>query len=135
MADKKIHLKIITNAKVVFDGEVDAIYTKGVTGSFGILYNHVPYMTALDIGVTKIENNGEKKYFSTIGGTFQVKDNEAVLLTPLAEAGEEIDVLRAKEAKERAEALLLSKDKNIDIPRAELALARAMARLSAAKKN
>ena len=135
MADKKIHLKIITNAKVIFDGDVDSVYTKGVTGSFGILYNHVPFITALEIGVTKVDIDGEKKYFSTIGGTFQVKDNEAILLTPMAEAGEEIDVLRAKEAKERAEALLMSKDKSIDIPRAELALARAMARLSAAKKN
>ena len=40
-------LKIITQEKVVFDGEVDEIYSRGVDGDFGILKNHIPIMVAL----------------------------------------------------------------------------------------
>ena len=42
-----MRLKIITHEKVVFDEDVDEIYTRGVDGEFGILKNHVPVMSAL----------------------------------------------------------------------------------------
>ena len=47
-----MHLKIITHERVVFDEDVDEIYTKAIDGEIGILKNHVPIMAALDIGVT-----------------------------------------------------------------------------------
>jgi len=50
----KLHLKITTHERVVFDSDVDEISAKGVQGEFGILPNHVPFMSALDIGVAKI---------------------------------------------------------------------------------
>ena len=42
-------LKIITQERVVFDEEVDEIYSKGIDGEFGLLKGHIPMMTALDI--------------------------------------------------------------------------------------
>ncbi len=126
-----MHLKIITHEKVVFDEDVDEIYTRGVDGEFGILPNHVPLMSALDIGVTKVVQGDRTKYFTTMGGVFQFKDNEAIILTTTAENGNDIDVTRAKEALERAKALLAEHDANIDAKRAEAAMARALARLKA----
>ena len=46
-------LKIITQERVVFDQDVDAVYSKGIDGEFGLLKGHLPMMTALDIGVTR----------------------------------------------------------------------------------
>lgn len=126
-----MHLKIITHEKVVFDEDVDEIYSRGVDGEFGILPNHIPVMNALDIGVTKVVQKGTPRYFTTMGGVFQFKDNEAILLTPTAEDGKHIDVARAKEALDRARALLAEHDAEIDAKRAEAAIARAMARLKA----
>ncbi len=126
-----MHLKIITHEKVVFDEDVDEIYTRGVDGEFGILPNHVPLMSALDIGVTKVVQGDQTKYFTTMGGVFQFKDNEAIILTTTAENGSDIDVTRAKEALARAKALLAERDANIDAKRAEAAMARALARLKA----
>jgi F-type H+-transporting ATPase subunit epsilon len=134
MSTKKIHFKIITHDKIVYENDVDAIYTKGVDGEFGVLIDHTPFMSALDIGVTKIENEGTQEFFSTIGGVFQFKNNEAVILTEAAESGKDIDVTRAQNAKARAEARLGSTDVENDIKRAKLALAKAMARLRAANK-
>lgn len=126
-----MHLKIITHEKVVFDEDVDEIYTKSTDGEFGVLKGHVPVMAALDIGVTKVVQNGEEKYFTTMGGVFQFKDEEATILTTTAERGEDIDITRAKEALKRAKARLEDKDAEIDAKRAEAAVARAMARLKA----
>ena len=128
----KIHFKVITHERVVFDDYVDEIYSKGIDGDFGVLYNHIPFMTALDIGVTKVVQNDICKFFTTMGGIFQFKNDEATILTDTAEDGSDIDITRAKAAKERAEARLAEKNANIDVKRAEAALSRALARLKTA---
>lgn len=127
-----MNLKIITHEKVVFDGEVEEIYSRGIEGEFGVLKDHIPFMTTLDVGVTKVVSKSGTEFFTTMGGIFQFKDNEAKILTDIAEAGPTIDVTRAKEAKERAAARLAEAEASIDAKRAEAALARAMARLKAA---
>lgn len=126
-----MHLKIITHERVVFDEDVDEIYTKTIDGEIGILKNHVPIMTALDIGVTKTVKDGRVKFFTTMGGVFQFKDDEALILTTTAERGNEIDVTRAKEALTRAQARLAESQAELDAKRAQAAIARAMARLKA----
>ena len=127
-----MHLKIITHDKVVFDEDVTEIYSKGTDGEFGILKDHVPVMTALDIGVTKAVQEDAVHMYATMGGIFQFKDNNALILTDIAETGKDIDVVRARSALERAEARLADKNAEIDAKRAEAALARAKARLRAA---
>lgn len=124
-------LKIITQEKVVFDDEVDEIYTQGVDGSFGILKGHVPIMAALDIGVTRIVQTNSKKSFTTMGGVLQFKDDECLILTTLAEPGDEIDEMRAKESLERGRRLLKEANAEIDAKRIEASIARAKARLKA----
>lgn|SRR5574344_63151 len=126
-----MHLKIITHEKIVFDEDVDEIYTKGTDGEFGILKGHIPVMSALDIGVTKVVQNNQPKCFTTMGGVLQFKDDNAVILTTTAEAGKDIDVTRANEALKRAQVRLSEKTANLDVKRAQLSLAKAMARLKA----
>ena len=82
---KKIHFKLITHEKIVFENDVDEIYCKGLEGEFGILPDHTPFMSALAIGVTKVVADGNADYFATVGGVFQVSNNNAVLLTEEAE--------------------------------------------------
>lgn len=131
MEDKKLHLKVITHEKVVFDSYVDAIYALGEKGEFGILPNHIPFMTSLKIGVTRAVVDGKTIPIATMSGVFQVKNNEAIILATVAELADDIDVARAKEAKERAEARLGSQEVALDRQRAEIALAKALARLKA----
>lgn len=126
-----MHLKIITHERVVFDENVDELYTKTTDGEIGILKNHVPVIAALDIGVTKAIKDNEPMFFTTMGGVFQYKDDEALILTTTAERGEEIDIARAKDALNRAKARLADSEAEIDAKRAEAAIARAMVRLKA----
>jgi len=126
-----VKLKIITQEKVVFDEVVDEIYSKGIDGEFGILKGHIPLMTALDIGVTRARIGNIEKKFTTMGGILQFKDDECLILTTLAESGEEIDEARARDALERAKRRLRNADARMDAKRAEAAIARAEARLKA----
>lgn len=135
MSEKKLHLKITTHEKVVFDADVDEIYSKGTQGEFGILPGHIPFMSALEIGITKVVIDGKTEKFTTMGGVFQLKDNEALILTQAAERAEEIDVERAAEAKRRAQERLENEMDNLDVQRAEIALARSIARLKATNKQ
>ena len=130
-----MHLKIITHDRVVFDEDVDEIYSKGVDGEFGILKGHVPFMSALDIGITKVVQSGKTKLFTTMGGVFQFKNDEGLILTQCAECGDEIDEVRARDAMERAKARLAEHSASVDAKRAEAALARAMGRLKATMNN
>lgn len=130
-----MHLKIITHERVIFDDDVDEIYAKGVNGEFGILKGHIPYVTGLDIGVTKVVRGTDTKSFSVMGGVFKFIDEDALILTDVAESGDEIDEVRAKEALARAQARLKDADASIDAKRAEAAVARALARLKAKMNN
>ena len=125
-------LKIITHERVVFEGEADEIVLQTISGQMGILKDHIPMTTTLDIGVTKIRQGEKFRFFATMGGIFQFKDNEAVILTDVCDDGCDIDITRANDAKSRAEARLADADAKIDSQRAQAALARSLARLKAA---
>lgn len=127
-----MQLKIITHERIVFEGEVDELIIQTKTGQMGILKDHIPITTTLDVGVTKARQGDRFKYFATMGGVFQFKDNVATILTDVCEDGCDIDVTRANDAKSRAEARLADADAKIDSQRAQAALARSLARLKAA---
>ena len=125
-------LKIITHERIVFEGEVDEIVIQAQTGQMGILKDHIPMTTVLEIGVTKVRQGDKERFFATMGGVFQFKDDVATILTDVCEAGCDIDVTRANDAKSRAEARLAEGNAKIDSQRAQAALARSLARLKAA---
>jgi len=124
-------LKIITHERIVYEGEADELVLQTTSGQIGVLKDHIPITTPLEIGVTKAKVGEKFKYFATMGGIFQFKDNNAVILTDICEDSSDIDVTRAKAAKERAEARLADINAQIDAQRAQAALARALARLQA----
>ena len=127
-----MNLKIITHERIVFDNEVDELVVQTTSGQIGVLKDHIPITTPLEIGVTKAKIGEKFKYFATMGGVFQFKDNNAVILTDVCEDGSDIDIARANAAKERAEARLAEQKAELDTQRSRAALARALARLQAA---
>lgn len=127
-----MQLKIITHERIVFQDEVDELVIQTTGGQVGILKDHIPLTTTLDIGVTKAKIGNSERFFATMGGVFQFKDNVATILTDVCEDGRDIDVTRANAAKNRAEARLADSAAKIDSQRAQAALARSLARLKAA---
>ena len=127
-----MQLKIITHERIIFEGEIDELTVQTMTGQIGILKDHIPLTTVLDVGVTKAKQGDKERFFATMGGVLQFKDNIATILTDVCEDGNDIDVTRANSAKSRAEARLADSSAKIDSQRAQAALARSLARLKAA---
>ena len=123
-----IHIKVITHQEIVYENDIDELYVKTPEGYMGILKNHIPIVCALNIGVAKVVKDKKPTCIAIMGGILQFSENKATILT-------DIDVARAKQARERAEARIKAKGDNIDMARAQIALAKAIARISATDKH
>ena len=134
-SDKLFKLEVITPQRSVFSGEVEGLTAPGVSGSFQVLRNHAPILASIGIGEVKIlDQTVNELVYSTSGGFVEVNRNVASFLADATEAMNQIDVGRARAAKERAEERLTKKDPGTDIARAKAALARAVNRLRIAGK-
>mgnify|MGYP000037987664 CR=1 FL=1 len=127
-------LEIVTPDRAFFSDEVDMVILKGIDGDFAVLKGRAPLITPLDIGKIRIKKDNKEMVAAMSGGYVSVTKEKTTVVTDSAEWPEEIDVERAKKAKERAEERLKEKKEGIDILRAELALRRALNRLDVANK-
>jgi len=130
---EKIHLEIITPEGQVLQEMVDSIVAPGTLGSFGILADHAPIMSALKIGILEYTKNGQKEKVAISQGFLENSHNEVMVLVHTAELGKKIDRERALAAKSRAEKHLAEKKPELDTKRAEAALTRAIARIKASE--
>ncbi|MGI6413280.1 MAG: F0F1 ATP synthase subunit epsilon [Syntrophomonadaceae bacterium] len=133
MAENTFMLEIVTPERILFKDEVQLVVVPAVEGEMGIMKNHAPLVAGLKIGVLRYKDSSDSQAkIAVSGGFIEVVDNVARVLAETAEFGSEIDVLRAKAAKERAERRLSQRTEDINYARAQLALQRALARLKAA---
>jgi F-type H+-transporting ATPase subunit epsilon len=103
----------------------------GRQGYLGILPGHAALVTELGLGELQIDAEGKSPVrFLVNGGYMEVVNDQIIVLVDSAETREQIDMERAKKAKERALARLSSKDPAIDLMRAQAALSRANARIT-----
>lgn len=128
-------LEIVTPERKVYGEEVDMIVAKGTAGELGILPHHIPMVTPLKIAPVKIKQGQKEQVVAVHGGFMEVGRDKVVILAESAEFPDDINVERAKAAKERAEERLRSRRDEIDFRRAELALQRAMNRLDVVRKK
>ncbi|MBQ9609356.1 MAG: ATP synthase F1 subunit epsilon [Lachnospiraceae bacterium] len=131
MADNTMKVKILSPEKVFYEGEVSFIEFNTTAGVRGIYPKHVPTTMVLQPGVLKlVEADGEKQA-ALHTGFVEVLPETITMLAESVEWPEEIDEKRAEEAKIRAERRI--SDDTQDQNRAELALKRAVVRLSLCK--
>lgn len=131
MSEKSQRLEIVTPQKKVFSEDVKFLVAPGTDGELGILPEHAPLITSLNIGVLRIQQDRDFIKVVVSGGFMEVRNSKVTVLATSAERADEIDVARAERAKKRAEDRLAAKAANLDVLRAELALKRAIIRLRA----
>ena len=132
MSEKNQRLEIVTPQKKVFSEDVNFLVAPGTDGELGILPEHAPLITSLNIGVLRIQQDRDYIKVVVSGGFMEVRNSKVTVLATSAERAEEIDVARAEKAKKRAEDRLAAKAADLDVLRAEMALKRALIRLRAA---
>ena len=102
-------------------------------GDIGVYRNHIPLTAIVAPGVLKIHEEGEVKEAALISGFIEILPERITIKAEVAEWPDEIDANRAEEARIRAERRLKEESGEIDTMRAELALRRALVRLSLRK--
>lgn len=134
MADE-LTLEIVTPERVVFNGVVEEVTIPGTEGEFGVLRGHASLLSSVDVGELSFVRDHKKTRFAVNTGYVEVTASKVTVLVETAERADEIDVERARRARERAEGKMakLSKE-DADFEKAKLALLRAVTRLNVSGK-
>ncbi|HSF80027.1 MAG TPA: ATP synthase F1 subunit epsilon [Anaerolineales bacterium] len=103
-----IRCEIVSQDRMVYQGDADIVVVPGVDGEMGILPNHAPLLSTLKFGILKVRIQGEEQVFTISGGVVEVQPEIITVLADAAENVAEIDVARAEEARKRAEEFLKS---------------------------
>lgn len=126
---KEFHIEIVTPDGLAYEGMIESLLVNTSEGTVEFLAGHIDYVTALGIGKIRIKENGKDRFASVSGGFVTVSQSEVKLVAITFEFAENIDIDRAKLAKQRAtDVIATSKDsKAVEI--AKLKLQRALSRI------
>nr|YP_009516797.1 ATP synthase CF1 epsilon subunit [Thalictrum thalictroides]AYE67725.1 ATP synthase CF1 epsilon subunit [Thalictrum thalictroides]AYE67810.1 ATP synthase CF1 epsilon subunit [Thalictrum thalictroides] len=126
-----LNLCVLTPNRIVWDSEVNEIILSTNSGQIGILPNHAPIATAVDIGILRIRLNDQWLTIALMGGFARIGNNEITILVNDAERGSDIDPQEAQQTLKIAEASLSSAEGKRQTIEANLALRRARTRVEA----
>jgi len=101
-----IRVEIVSQDRMVFEGDADIVIVPGEHGEMGILPNHAPLLSTMKFGILKVRLKGEEEDFAISGGIIEIQPEIITVLADSAENVEEIDVARAEAAKNRVEEYL-----------------------------
>jgi F-type H+-transporting ATPase subunit epsilon len=137
MPSDQIQLELVTPDKLVVRDSVLAVSLPGQDGYFGVLAGHAPLLSELRPGELSYTQGTVTHYLFVNWGFAEVLPHRVAVLVETSERPEEIDLERARRARERAEERLRragAGGAEIDALRAQRALERAMARLEVAQR-
>jgi F-type H+-transporting ATPase subunit epsilon len=135
MADR-LRLEVATPTRLVVSGEADEVVVPGAEGAFGVLPGHAPLLSLVGVGEVLYRTGREEHYLAVSGGFAEVGPDHVTVLAETAERPEEIDLVRARAARERADQRLRPQaGQDVDVPRASAARARAQGRLQTAARR
>ncbi|MFQ5850272.1 MAG: F0F1 ATP synthase subunit epsilon [Candidatus Binatia bacterium] len=130
-----IRLRLVTPSRLLLDEEVDEVTAPGALGEFGVLPNHISFLTTLEIGEMNYKQGTERVHLALSGGYVEVLDNVMTVLADAAEFAAEIDLERAQRARQRAEKKMEELNReDKEFIAAEAALRRSLIRMQVAAK-
>ena len=130
-----LKLEIVTPEAKVYSEDVDMVTLPGIEGEMGIFPMHIPLMTQLAAGEV-IARKGGQDFFLAVGeGFVEVTGDRVSILTDMAIKAENIDEVKAEEARRRAEARLTEKIDDEENARVQAALASAAAQLRVKRRH
>lgn len=137
MTNQTFHLSILTPYGHYFDGEVEFLEVRSDKYNLGILPGHAPLISTIAISKMRIKAHGREMLYAVGGGVITITKEKATLVLDSVERADEIDLERAKEAKQRAEERLSTAEKEnaVDVNRAKMALLKAINRIEVGSKH
>nr|YP_009436808.1 ATP synthase CF1 epsilon subunit [Cyphia schlechteri]ATG27183.1 ATP synthase CF1 epsilon subunit [Cyphia schlechteri] len=126
-----LNLCVLTPNRIIWHSEVKEIILSTNSGQIGVLPNHAPIATAVDIGILKIRLNDQWFSVALMGGFARIGNNEITILVYDAEKSSDIDPQEAQQTFEIAKANLRKAEGKRQTIEANLALQRAKTRVAA----
>ena len=126
-----LNVRVITPDKVVWDAMADELILPSSTGQIGILSDHAPLLTALDIGVMQLKSDSGWTSIVLMEGFAEVEKNKVTILCNGAEEGSSIDLKTAQDDLEKVSLLVDEATTKKDKIEATIELRKAKARLQA----
>jgi F-type H+-transporting ATPase subunit epsilon len=106
-----LDVALVSPERILFTGEADMVICRTTDGEIAFLNGHAPFVGALGIGTVRIKQaDGNEVKAAIHGGFVEVRDNRVSILSDVAELPDQIDVERARRAKEEAEKKLMEGD-------------------------
>lgn len=129
-----LSVHVVTAEREVYteDG-VDEVVAPGIQGELTVLPHHAPLLTMIKPGIMRLVKGNDETDVAITGGFLEVKDDRVTILADAAERAEEIDEVRAEEARRRAERTLEEREDTAELVAAAAALQRSLLRLRAAE--
>lgn len=131
MREMVSNLRVMAPNRIVWNSEVWEIVSSTNSGQVGILPNHAPLLTALDMGVLKIRRDEQWSSMALMGGFAMIDDNQVTILVNEAERATEIDPDEARRTFQMAQADSAKAEGKKRVIEANSAFKRAKARLEA----
>src|SRR3954465_8197004 len=130
----QLQLQIVSADRSLVNETVDEVEIPGADGYFGVLPGHTPLLAALGAGELWYRQGAEKHYLMIAFGFAEVQPERVTILAEIAERAHEIDLVRAEQAKQRAEERLALAQAEMDVERARIALMKSLIRLQVASR-
>jgi F-type H+-transporting ATPase subunit epsilon len=99
---RQLFCRIITPEQTIFDGEADLVIARIADGEIGVLVDHAPIVSTVEIGDVRIHQDDERRVFATSDGFFKVSENLVQILVEEAVPAGEIDIHEAENRVEEA---------------------------------
>jgi F-type H+-transporting ATPase subunit epsilon len=128
-----LQVELVSPERVLYSGEAEMVIARTTGGGdIAFLTGHAPFIGALAVWPVRVKTTGGGEEVAAVhGGFVEVRDDRVIILSDVAELADQIDVDRARRAKEHAEEQLRSQDAEggeADLERAEVRLQVAEAR-------
>lgn len=130
-----LKLEIVTPEAVTYSEQVDMVTLPAVEGEMGVYPMHVPLMTRIGAGEVTVKKDGQD-YFLAVGeGFVEITGDRVAILTDMAIQAQDIDELKAEEARKRAESRLQEKLSDEELAEVNAALAHSLAQLKVKRRG
>ena len=131
-----LSVHIVTAEREVFaQDDVSEVIVPGVDGEFTVLPSHAPLLTMIQPGVMRVVTAGDDIDMAITGGFIEVREDRVTILADAAERAEEIDAVRAEEARRQAERSLAEREADVDLAAAAAVLQKSLMRLKAVERR
>jgi len=125
-----MQLDIVSAEGEIFSGKVDRFFAQAANGEVGVLPHHTQFITTLKSGEVRVLSGDEVSYFYVSGGVLEVQPDVATVLADSALRAKDLDEAAAQEAMARAQEAMDNAKTDLDVTRAQNALAEAAAQIA-----